>query len=112
MQEGPNEILTINAKSRLRANAIRFRVPEDEAETSGSKMEPSTGRGKRSVVLPEQTRHKQTNEEKRKERQRELLDQINKEARQRLSIKHGESDERKYIRDIMMSPSNLIEVLG
>lgn len=93
--EGPNEILTINAKSRLRANAIRFRVPEDEAETSGSKMEPSTGRGKRSVVLPEQTRHKQTNEEKRKERQRELLDQINKEARQRLSIKHGESDERK-----------------
>jgi nucleosome binding factor SPN SPT16 subunit len=86
----------VAAKSRLRSNSIRFRE-EDKRQENHIEEQPSTGRSKRSVVLQEQTRHKQTNEEKRKERQKELADQLNKEAKQRLlSSKMGSTEPQKY----------------
>ena len=80
-EDGPNDILTVAAKSRLRSNSIRFREEDKKANNA---VEDLPSRVKRSVVLQEQTRHKQTNEEKRKLRQRELADQLNEEAKERL----------------------------
>ncbi|KAH7727557.1 FACT complex subunit SPT16 [Aphelenchoides avenae] len=88
--EGPNEYLTGGAKSKVKSNAIRFK----EAETA-PREEVATGRSKRSVILQEQTRHKETNEEKRKERQRELADILNKEAQARLAALPGAANTQK-----------------
>ena len=97
MKDGPNDILTVAAKSRLRSNSIRFREENDKKETNQVEEAPGGSRTKRSVVLQEQTRHKQTNEEKRKERQKELADQLNEEAKQRLlSSKSGTTEQQKY----------------
>ncbi|KAI3413953.1 hypothetical protein GPALN_011424 [Globodera pallida] len=102
-EDGPNDFLTMAAKNRLRSNAIRFREEDQQQQhqkVSGTakNAEETTirgGRNKRSVVLQEQTRHKQTNEEKRKERQRELAEQLNRDARERLSIKSGGVEAQK-----------------
>uniref|UniRef100_A0A914LQU9 FACT complex subunit n=1 Tax=Meloidogyne incognita TaxID=6306 RepID=A0A914LQU9_MELIC len=93
-EDGPNDILTIAAKNRLRSNSIRFR--EETAKSSKEVEETLSTRTKRSVVLQDQTRHKQTNEEKRKERQKELAEQMNKEAKERLlSNKSGTAEAKK-----------------
>ncbi|KAL3090098.1 hypothetical protein niasHS_006550 [Heterodera schachtii] len=102
-EDGPNDVLTMVAKSRLRSNAIRFREDEQQQQHQQQQQKANRdtqemangGRNKRSVVLQEQTRHKQTNEEKRKERQRELAEQLNREARERLSIKSGGVEAQK-----------------
>ncbi|KAI1722500.1 FACT complex subunit (SPT16/CDC68) domain-containing protein [Ditylenchus destructor] len=92
---GPNEVLTERAKSRLRSNTIRFRGPETSNANEAEEVANAQGRAMRSVVLQEQTRHKQTNEEKRKERQKELAEALNNEARQRLSAKPGTAEALK-----------------
>jgi nucleosome binding factor SPN SPT16 subunit len=58
LKEGAAEILTANAKNRLRAVSIRFRQ-QDEEEMGGETVEETggrRGRPTRSVVLPDQTR--------------------------------------------------------
>lgn len=93
-EEGNNEILTERAKSRLKSNVIRFK--EDvEAEPFNNKendVVDALGRGKRSVVLQEQTRNKTTNEDKRKEHQRDLGRLLNESARERLAQQTGQKD--------------------
>lgn len=91
---GPNEILTEKAKSRLRSNSIRFREDGDQSNAAQTTNEVRT---KRSVILQEQTRHKQTNEDKRKERQKELAEKLNREAKERLSIQTGSENAQKFI---------------
>ncbi|VDM97408.1 unnamed protein product [Thelazia callipaeda] len=96
--EGANEILTERAKSRLKSNLIRFK---DEAETSHgddnkeNSLGEGFGRGKRSVLLQEQTRNKTTNEDKRKEHQKELGKRLNEIARERLAGQIDQKDIKK-----------------
>jgi nucleosome binding factor SPN SPT16 subunit len=54
-EQGPCEILTIQAKNRCRANSIRFRNNPEEQSRNEENVNDH-GRGKRSVVLQEQTR--------------------------------------------------------
>lgn len=90
---GPNEILTEKAKIRLRSNSIRFR---DDNEQNNTLQTINETRVKRSVILQEQTRHKQTNEDKRRERQKELAEKLNREAKERLSIQTGSQNAQKF----------------
>lgn len=94
-EEGANEILTERAKSRIKSNVIRFK---DEPETSQAddnkenNIAEGLGRGKRSVVLTEQTRNKTTNEDKRKDHQKELAKRLNEAAQERLAEQTGQKD--------------------
>lgn len=54
-EQGPCEILTIQAKNRCRANSIRFRNNAEEQSRNEENVNDQ-GRSKRSVVLQEQTR--------------------------------------------------------
>lgn len=83
--EGPCEVLTANAKNRFRSNSIRFRNQQEDDNQRAEENVADQGRTKRSVILQEQTRHKQTNEDKRKEHQRELADKLNEKAKARLA---------------------------
>ncbi|CAJ0929870.1 unnamed protein product, partial [Mesorhabditis belari] len=51
-----------------------------------------------SVVLKEVTRNKQTNEEKRRERQKELSEALNKKAQERLAQESGRSEAKKAVK--------------
>ncbi|KAI6182216.1 FACT complex subunit [Aphelenchoides bicaudatus] len=83
-EQGPCEVLTLQAKNRCRTNSIRFRNNPEE-QTRDEENVNDQGRTKRSVVLQEQTRHKQTNEDKRKDHQRELATALNESAKARLA---------------------------
>ncbi|EYC04711.1 hypothetical protein Y032_0086g1947 [Ancylostoma ceylanicum] len=94
-KEGPNEVLTERAKSRLKNSVIRFKEEEEDAKDSNKENTEELGRGKRSVVLSDQTRNKATNEDKRKEHQKLLAQQLNDAARQRLAQASGASEAKK-----------------
>ncbi|GMS97922.1 hypothetical protein PENTCL1PPCAC_20097 [Pristionchus entomophagus] len=96
----PNEILTEKAKSRLKSNMVRIKENEEKEEEeprrrSDNKNQEEMGRGKRSVVLSEQTRNKTTNEEKRKEHQKDLLESLNEAAKERMEGKIGNGEQKK-----------------
>ncbi|KAK5983113.1 putative global transcriptional regulator cell division control protein [Trichostrongylus colubriformis] len=65
------------------------------AKDSNKENTEVLGRGKRSVVLSDQTRNKATNEDKRKEHQKMLAQQLNDAARQRLAQASGSSEAKK-----------------
>uniref|UniRef100_A0AC35UB63 FACT complex subunit n=1 Tax=Rhabditophanes sp. KR3021 TaxID=114890 RepID=A0AC35UB63_9BILA len=95
-EEGSNEILTEKARSRAKSTIIRINAEANEA-ASRENVRPSNGgeslgRGKRSVVLQDQTRNKTTNEEKRKEKQRELMVKLNEAAKERILNKATKQD--------------------
>uniref|UniRef100_A0A1I7SA86 FACT complex subunit n=1 Tax=Bursaphelenchus xylophilus TaxID=6326 RepID=A0A1I7SA86_BURXY len=94
-KEGPCEVLTMSAKSQFKANAIRLKNSEDEQVKEVKQAIMDQGRSKRSVILQEQTRHKQTNEDRRRTHQKELSDQLNSNAKARLAHLPGTKDERK-----------------
>ncbi|KHJ95261.1 hydrolase, alpha/beta domain protein [Oesophagostomum dentatum] len=93
--EGTNDILTERAKSRLKNSVIRFKEEEEDAKDSNKENTEELGRGKRSVVLSDQTRNKATNEDKRKEHQKLLAQQLNDAARQRLAQASGAAEAKK-----------------
>ncbi|XGW19884.1 hypothetical protein V3C99_003600 [Haemonchus contortus] len=101
VKDEQNEILTERAKSRLKNSVIRFKEEEedgmDKIDSKDSNKENTEilGRGKRSVVLSDQTRNKATNEDKRKEHQKMLAQQLNDAARQRLAQASGSSEAKK-----------------
>ncbi|VDK53284.1 unnamed protein product [Gongylonema pulchrum] len=74
--EGANEILTEKAKSRLKSNTIRF------------KSVPETSEG-------DDNKNKTTNEDKRKEHQKELGKRLNESARERLADQTDQKDVKK-----------------
>lgn len=94
-KEGPNEVLTEKAKNRLKNSVIRFKEEEEDAKESNKENTEVLGRGKRSVVLSDQTRNKATNEDKRKEHQKMLAQQLNDAARQRLAQASGSSEAKR-----------------
>lgn len=67
-------------------------------DSNKENTEAVMGRGKRSVVLTDQTRNKSTNEDKRKEHQKMLAQQLNDAARQRLAQASGSSEAKKYVK--------------
>lgn len=97
-EEGKPTILTEKAKSRLKSNVIRFKEEEAAGKDEDKENTADLGRGKRSVVLTDQTRNKTTNEDKRKERQKELAAELNKQAQLRISQQTGASDTKKVKR--------------
>ncbi|VDM37361.1 unnamed protein product [Toxocara canis] len=92
--EGANEILTERAKSRVKSNVIRFKDEPETSQGDDNKENNAAdlGRGKRSVLLQEQTRNKTTNEDKRKEHQKELGKRLNEAAKERLAEQTGQKD--------------------
>ncbi|CAD5219494.1 unnamed protein product [Bursaphelenchus okinawaensis] len=94
-KEGPCEVLTMGAKSQFKANAIRLKNDDEEKVQEVKQAIMDQGRSKRSVILQEQTRHKQTNEDRRREHQKELSEQLNANAKARLENLPGEKEERK-----------------
>ncbi|XP_063216502.1 FACT complex subunit spt16 isoform X2 [Bacillus rossius redtenbacheri] len=69
---------------------------EEELETEKKKKEPEIlGRGKRSTVLDSKLRSEHSSEEKRKEHQRELAQQLNEAARLRLAQQSGGKEQEK-----------------
>lgn len=76
----------------MKSNVIRFK--KDAEEKPKEVEELTTGRSKRSVLMQEQTRHKITSEDKRKDRQKELADELNQRARDRLAFQPGSSGSR------------------
>ncbi|KRX92343.1 FACT complex subunit spt16, partial [Trichinella pseudospiralis] len=78
--------LTDAAKKRLK-NCSMFIRAESEEETDGNKenIDEVLGRTKRSVVLTEQLRNKETGEERRKSHQKELVKILNQTARERIT---------------------------
>ncbi|EGT48468.1 hypothetical protein CAEBREN_01600 [Caenorhabditis brenneri] len=94
--EGDNEVLTEKAKSRLKSNVIKFKEEQENEEAeNNTDQRRLLGRGQRSVVLNDQTRNKTTNEELRKEHQKELGKRLNIEAKARLSKQDNGTDEKK-----------------
>uniref|UniRef100_A0A914VZ60 FACT complex subunit n=1 Tax=Plectus sambesii TaxID=2011161 RepID=A0A914VZ60_9BILA len=98
IQEGGCVVLTEAAKSRskIRTNIIRFKEETEQGKEDNKEnraaAEEILGRGKRSVVLQDQTRNKTTNEDKRKQRQKELGEQLNRVARDRLAEQTSSKD--------------------
>ncbi|CAJ0577528.1 unnamed protein product, partial [Mesorhabditis spiculigera] len=86
------QILTEKARSKLKSVVVRIREDEEEDEKP---LEEDLGRGKRSVILTDHTRNKQTNEDKRKERQKELADILNRNAEERIAQEQGQQDQKK-----------------
>jgi nucleosome binding factor SPN SPT16 subunit len=81
VKDGAAENLTAGAKNRVKSFVIRLKdepaAPVDDII--------SEGRKKRNVILEDQTRHKQTNEDKRKKKQSEIGQRLNEEAKARLA---------------------------
>jgi nucleosome binding factor SPN SPT16 subunit len=79
--DGPAENLTSAAKNRVKSFVIRLK--DEPARPVNDILDQ--GRKKRNVILDDQTRHKQTNEDKRKKKQQEIGERLNEEAKARLA---------------------------
>lgn len=97
--EGPATVLTQSKKKIknvgifLRDNEEGDEDEEDEEETE--KSQEILGRGKRSTVLDTKLRSEQNAEEKRKQHQKDLAQQLNEKARERLEKQDGIKETEK-----------------
>lgn len=79
---------------------------DDEEEDDTEKRQEILGRGKRSTVLDTKLRSEQNAEEKRKQHQKELANQLNEKARERLEKQDGIKETEK-IRKSTVSYKNV-----
>uniref|UniRef100_A0AC34QIB4 FACT complex subunit n=1 Tax=Panagrolaimus sp. JU765 TaxID=591449 RepID=A0AC34QIB4_9BILA len=79
-ENGPAENLTAVVKNRVKSFIIRV-----EQETRKPAVEILEQGKRRTVIMEDQTRHKLTNEDKRKKKQLEIGERLNEEARARLA---------------------------
>lgn len=86
-----NEILTENAKSRLKSNAIRLIETEGNVKIQKKQL----GRGQRNVMMNNQTRNKVTNGEMRREKQKELFENMTEEEAKSRIIGSSRGDEKE-----------------
>lgn len=97
--EGPAAVITQSKKKIknigifLRDNEEGDEDEEDEEETE--KNQEILGRGKRSTVLDTKLRSEQNAEEKRKQHQKDLAQQLNEKARERLEKQDGSKETEK-----------------
>ncbi|XP_054715676.1 FACT complex subunit SPT16-like [Uloborus diversus] len=94
----PCTILT-NSKKKLKSIAIVLK-DDDEEEEEEEEVEPVVQedplvRGRRTAILDSKLRTEQSAEEKRKHHQKELAEQLNKEAKARLAENTGVQKEEK-----------------
>uniref|UniRef100_A0A5S6QLI1 FACT complex subunit n=1 Tax=Trichuris muris TaxID=70415 RepID=A0A5S6QLI1_TRIMR len=83
------------AKKRFKNISMFTEEEEDEPEQNKENIDDALGRGKRSVVLQEQLRSKENKDEQRKQHQKELIEQLNVKARERLAqAKNAKSKQR------------------
>lgn len=99
-ESGPASLLT-QSKKKIKNIGIFLRDNEEgeedeedeEQDTEGGKE--ILGRGKRSTVLDTKLRSEQNSEEKRKQHQKELAQQLNEKARERLEKQNGVKETEK-----------------
>lgn len=99
-ESGPATVLTQSKKKMknigifLRDNEEGDEDEEDEEQDAENGQE-ILGRGKRSTVLDTKLRSEQNAEEKRKQHQKELAQQLNEKARERLEKQNGVKETEK-----------------
>lgn len=99
-ESGPATVLTQSKKKMknigifLRENEEGDEDEEDEEQDAENGQE-ILGRGKRSTVLDTKLRSEQNAEEKRKQHQKELAQQLNEKARERLEKQNGVKETEK-----------------
>lgn len=94
----PATVLTVS-KKKMKNIGIFLKDNSDDDEGDEEKENtPKTevlGRGKRSAVLESKLRSEHSTEEKRKEHQKELAQQLNEKAKERLAKQSGSKDKEK-----------------
>lgn len=96
--EGPASVLTQSKKKVKNIGIFLKENEEDDEEEEEEDMEKEQeilGRGKRSTVLDSKLRQEQNSEEKRKQHQKELAQQMNEKARERLEKQDGIKETEK-----------------
>lgn len=100
-ESGPASVFTQSKKKIknigifLRDNEEGDEDEEDEEQDAENGKAISLGRGKRSTVLDTKLRSEQNAEEKRKQHQKELAQQLNEKARERLEKQNGIKETEK-----------------
>lgn len=101
MQGQPATNLT-PSKKKIKSIGIFLKDDEEEGEEEDSGMENESnrkpeilGRGKRSAVIESKLRTEHSSEEKRKQHQKELAQQLNEVAKARLAQQSGGKEEEK-----------------
>ncbi|XP_068097539.1 FACT complex subunit SPT16 [Hyperolius riggenbachi] len=95
-EEGPATTLTSVKKKVKNVGIFLKNEDEDEEEEEKDEAEDLLGRGARSAALiTERTRNEMTAEEKRRTHQKELANQLNEEAKRRLTEQKGEQQTLK-----------------
>ncbi|XP_053324462.1 FACT complex subunit SPT16 [Spea bombifrons] len=96
-EEGPAAVLT-NVKKKVKNVGIFLKNEDEEEEEEEEKDEAEDllGRGSRAAaLLTDRTRNEMTAEEKRRTHQKELANQLNEEAKRRLTEQKGEQQTLK-----------------
>ncbi|OXU23767.1 hypothetical protein TSAR_000965 [Trichomalopsis sarcophagae] len=96
-EDQPATILT-PSKKKIKNIGIFLKDDEEEEEDSGKENEPKheiLGRGKRTAVIESKLRTENTSEEKRKQHQKELAQQLNEIAKARLSQQSSGKEQEK-----------------
>ncbi|CAG7817942.1 unnamed protein product [Allacma fusca] len=109
-ESGPATQL-IPTKKKLKSIAIFLK--EDDEEEDEKENEPETneilGRGRRNAILDSKLRQEHSNEEKRKQQQKELANHLNEAARKRLAQQKGGKEVDK-IRKSNVSYKNVNQI--
>lgn len=96
-EEGPATVLTTVKKKVKNVGIFLKNEDEEEEEEDKNEAEELLGRGARggATLLTERTRNEMTAEEKRRAHQKELANQLNEEAKRRLTEQKGEQQTQK-----------------
>ncbi|XP_014206114.1 FACT complex subunit spt16 isoform X2 [Copidosoma floridanum] len=96
-EDQPASILT-PSKKKVKNIGIFLKDDEEDEEDSGKENEPKPeilGRGKRTAVIESKLRTEHSSEEKRKQHQKELAQQLNEQAKARLAQQSSGKEEEK-----------------
>ncbi|XP_063983531.1 FACT complex subunit spt16 isoform X1 [Diachasmimorpha longicaudata] len=97
-ESSPATVLTTSKKKMKNIGIYVKDDEEEEEEESGKENEPKPeilGRGKRSAVIESKLRTEHSSEEKRKQHQKELAQQLNEIAKARLAQQSGGKEQEK-----------------
>ncbi|XP_023167184.1 FACT complex subunit spt16 isoform X2 [Drosophila hydei] len=114
-EQGPANVMT-PSKKKIKNVGIFIKDDDDEEEDADDKKAAKAdqgteilGRSKRNAVLESKLRNEINTEEKRKEHQRELAQQLNERARERLA-KQGNSKEVEKVRKNTVSYKSMSQI--
>ncbi|XP_028649456.2 FACT complex subunit SPT16 [Erpetoichthys calabaricus] len=94
-EDGPAALLTPVKKKIKNVGIFLKNEDEEEDEEDKDEAEELLGRGARAALITERTRNEMTAEEKRRAHQKELANQMNDEAKRRLTEQKGEQQTQK-----------------